>query len=47
MNSLPEALVFDFDGVIADTEPLYWRAWCELLKRGFSDSGHLRRGDPS
>lgn len=26
------ALIFDFDGVIADTEPLYWRAWCELLK---------------
>jgi len=25
------ALVFDFDGVIADTEPLYWRAWCEIL----------------
>lgn len=32
MNSRPEALVFDFDGVIANTEPLYWRAWCELLK---------------
>ena len=32
MNSGSEALVFDFDGVIADTEPLYWRAWCELLK---------------
>lgn len=32
MQSTPEALVFDFDGVIADTEPLYWRAWCELLK---------------
>ena len=32
MDSAPEALVFDFDGVIADTEPLYWRAWCELLK---------------
>lgn len=32
MDSSPEALVFDFDGVIADTEPLYWRAWCELLK---------------
>jgi beta-phosphoglucomutase len=32
MNLLPEALVFDFDGVIANTEPLYWRAWCELLK---------------
>ena len=32
MDSVSEALVFDFDGVIADTEPLYWRAWCELLK---------------
>lgn len=32
MDSSPEALVFDFDGVIANTEPLYWRAWCELLK---------------
>jgi len=32
MNAKPEALVFDFDGVIANTEPLYWRAWCELLK---------------
>jgi beta-phosphoglucomutase len=31
MDSQPEALVFDFDGVIADTEPLYWRAWRELL----------------
>lgn len=27
-----QALVFDFDGVIANTEPLYWRAWCELLQ---------------
>jgi HAD superfamily hydrolase (TIGR01509 family) len=26
-----DALVFDFDGVIADTEPFYWRAWSELL----------------
>lgn len=32
MAASPEALVFDFDGVIANTEPLYWRAWCELLK---------------
>jgi HAD superfamily hydrolase (TIGR01509 family) len=32
MDSNPEALVFDFDGVIANTEPLYWRAWCELLQ---------------
>ena len=30
--SSPEVLVFDFDGVIANTEPLYWRAWCELLQ---------------
>lgn len=27
----PPALVFDFDGVIADTEPLYWKAWATLL----------------
>lgn len=27
----PEALVFDFDGVLADTEPLYWRAWASVL----------------
>lgn len=26
-----QALVFDFDGVIADTEPLHWRAWAEVL----------------
>ncbi len=32
MDAAPEALVFDFDGVIADTEPLYWRAWCEILR---------------
>ena len=31
-DSISEALVFDFDGVIADTEPMYWRAWQELLK---------------
>lgn len=29
----PEALIFDFDGVLADTEPLYWKAWTELLAR--------------
>ena len=32
MDSAPEALIFDFDGVIADTEPLYWKAWREVLK---------------
>lgn len=26
-----EALVFDFDGVLADTEPLIWRAWARIL----------------
>jgi HAD superfamily hydrolase (TIGR01509 family) len=30
-DSIGDALVFDFDGVIADTEPMYWRAWRELL----------------
>ena len=42
-----QPLVFDFDGVIADTEPLYWRAWCELLKRyglGFEWSEYCRIG---
>ena len=49
MDSNPEALVFDFDGVIADTEPLYWRAWCELLKPyavafGWDDYCRIGRG---
>jgi beta-phosphoglucomutase len=26
-----DALVFDYDGVLADTEPLHWRSWAELL----------------
>lgn len=26
-----EALVFDYDGVIADTEPLHWKSWALLL----------------
>jgi beta-phosphoglucomutase len=28
-----EALVFDYDGVIADTEPLHWKSWANLLAR--------------
>lgn len=28
-----EALVFDYDGVIADTEPLHWKSWAALLSR--------------
>jgi HAD superfamily hydrolase (TIGR01509 family) len=31
MPSQSTLLVFDFDGVIADTEPLFWKAWVELL----------------
>jgi beta-phosphoglucomutase len=26
-----DALFFDFDGVLADTEPLHWRIWREVL----------------
>lgn len=26
-----KAFLFDFDGVIADTEPFHWRAWQEVL----------------
>lgn len=24
-------LVFDYDGVLADTEPLHWNSWRKLL----------------
>ena len=30
---MTDALVFDYDGVIADTEPLHWRSWATLLSR--------------
>jgi HAD superfamily hydrolase (TIGR01509 family) len=33
MSELREALVFDYDGVIADTEPLHWKSWAALLSR--------------
>jgi beta-phosphoglucomutase len=26
-----ETLIFDYDGVIADTEPLHWRSWAKIL----------------
>ncbi|MGA8528184.1 MAG: HAD family phosphatase [Acidobacteriaceae bacterium] len=29
----PTVLVFDFDGVLADTESLHWRSWAEVLAR--------------
>jgi beta-phosphoglucomutase len=31
MTPARPALVFDFDGVLADTEPLIWQAWAHLL----------------
>jgi len=33
MNPLQryDAILFDFDGVLADTEPLHWRCWREIL----------------
>jgi putative hydrolase of the HAD superfamily len=43
------ALIFDFDGVLADTETLYWQAWAEVLKRygidlSWSEYGRIGRG---
>lgn len=30
---MPEALIFDYDGVLADTEVLHWRSWAAVLRR--------------
>ncbi len=30
---MTDVLVFDYDGVLADTEPLHWRSWRALLAR--------------
>jgi beta-phosphoglucomutase-like phosphatase (HAD superfamily) len=40
MNQRPEALIFDFDGVLADTERLHWKAWAMRMeaKRPAMDS---------
>src|SRR5215469_10889917 len=27
-----DAILFDFDGVLADTEPVHWACWAEVLK---------------
>ena len=27
-----DSILFDFDGVLADTEPLHWATWAEVLK---------------
>jgi HAD superfamily hydrolase (TIGR01509 family) len=31
MGEMPKALVFDYDGVLADTERLHWESWAEML----------------
>jgi beta-phosphoglucomutase len=32
-----DALLFDFDGVLADTEPIHWRCWAGILQEhGFN-----------
>jgi beta-phosphoglucomutase len=33
MHEMPEALVFDYDGVLADTEVLHWKSWVAVLSR--------------
>jgi beta-phosphoglucomutase len=33
MDEMREALVFDYDGVLADTERLHWKSWAALLLR--------------
>ena len=32
MHLQPEAILFDFDGVLADTEPLHWECWGEVIR---------------
>ena len=27
-----EAVLFDFDGVLVDSEPIHWACWCEILQ---------------
>jgi len=31
-DPLFDAILFDFDGVLADTEPVHWTCWAEVLK---------------
>jgi HAD superfamily hydrolase (TIGR01509 family) len=28
----PNTLIFDYDGVVADTEPLHWKTWARILE---------------
>ncbi|MEO7653512.1 MAG: HAD hydrolase-like protein, partial [Bryobacteraceae bacterium] len=27
-----DSILFDFDGVLADTEPVHWSCWAEVLR---------------
>jgi HAD superfamily hydrolase (TIGR01509 family) len=29
----PQGLIFDFDGTLADTMPIHWQVWLDLMKR--------------
>jgi HAD superfamily hydrolase (TIGR01509 family) len=31
-NSKYDAILFDFDGVLADTEPVHWQCWVEIIQ---------------
>ena len=31
MRNSTQAIIFDYDGVLADTEPLYWKSWAAIL----------------
>jgi beta-phosphoglucomutase len=33
MTEIRDVLIFDYDGVLADTEPLHWKSWAALLSR--------------
>ncbi len=49
MTDERDALVFDYDGVIADTEPLHWKSWAAILSRydiqlGWDDYCSFGRG---
>ena len=49
MTDKRDALVFDYDGVLADTEPLHWKSWAVLLSQydvqlGWDDYCRFGRG---
>jgi beta-phosphoglucomutase len=32
MGDIAQSLIFDYDGVLADTEPLHWKSWAALFR---------------